>query len=112
MRVVGTTELLGDYQPRENLIRVWMKTAVYGKTVAFGRFFFTLCHEFCHHLDCEQFKFPNSFHTRGFFERMVTLYHHAAGTPRVPPVWKPLRGERYICFPKRAQRSEPLGTVC
>ena len=45
------TEFFGDYYPENNLIRVWMRTAVRRRVTSFGTFLSTLCHEFCHHLD-------------------------------------------------------------
>src|SRR5882724_4305653 len=71
------TELFGDYNPETMLIRVWMRTAVRKEITSFGTFLSTLCHEFCHHLDFQCFGFPDSWHTRGFYERTATLYHHA-----------------------------------
>src|SRR5260370_31381641 len=62
-------------------IRVWMRTAVKKDITSFGTFLSTLCHEYCHHLDFEHFKFPDSWHTRGFYERAAALYHYARGTP-------------------------------
>src|SRR5215475_3137094 len=54
-----------------------------------------LCHEFCHHLDFHRFAYGDSWHTRGFYERTATLYHHARGTPRKPLVWLPAGGRRW-----------------
>jgi hypothetical protein len=78
VRERSTIELFGDYNPKAILIRVWMKTAMRKKVTSFGTFLSTLCHEFCHHLDFQ--RFPDSWHTRGFYERTATLYHHARGT--------------------------------
>ena len=89
------TELFGDYHPSSKLIRVWMKTAVRKEITSFGTFLSTLCHEFCHHLDFQQFKFRDSWHTRGFYERAAILYHHARGTPVKPLVWMPTAGQRW-----------------
>ena len=89
------TELFGDYDPTSMLIRVWMKTAVRKEITSFGTFLSTLCHEFCHHLDFHQFKFRDSWHTRGFYERAAILYHHARGTPIKPLVWMPTTGQRW-----------------
>jgi hypothetical protein len=75
-----TTELFGDYQPETMLIRLWMRTAVRKEVTSFGTFLSTLCHEFCHHLDFQSFRFADSWHTRGFYERTAALYHHARGT--------------------------------
>ena len=72
------SELLGDYDPETTHIRVWMRTAVREQITSFGTFLSTLCHEFCHHLDYERFGFRDSPHTRGFYERVAALYHHAA----------------------------------
>src|SRR5438094_3701906 len=74
------SELFGDYTPETMLIRVWMRTAVRKEITSFGTFLSTLCHEFCHHLDFQQFRFPDSWHTRGFYERAAALYHHARDT--------------------------------
>jgi len=51
-------------------------------------------HEFCHHLGFHLFKFPDSWHTRGFYERTVVLYHHAKGTPLKTLIWAPVSGDR------------------
>jgi hypothetical protein len=82
-----STELFGDYTPETMLIRVWMKTAVRKEITSFGTFLSTLCHEFCHHLDFQLFRFPDSWHTRGFYERSATMYHHARGTPPKKLFW-------------------------
>ena len=71
------TELFGDYNPETMLIRVWMRTAVRKEITSFGTFLSTLCYEFWHHLDYQQFGFRGSWHTRGFYERTAALYHHA-----------------------------------
>lgn len=89
------TELFGDYHPTTMLIRVWMRTAVKKEITSFGTFLSTLCHEFCHHLDFHQFKFRDSWHTRGFYERAAILYHHARGTPVRQLVWMPAAGQRW-----------------
>lgn len=47
------------------------------EVTSFGTFLSTLCHEFCHHLDFQLFRFADSWHTRGFYERAAVLYHHA-----------------------------------
>jgi hypothetical protein len=75
-----------------NPIRVWMRTPVRKEVTSFGTFLSTLCHEFCHHLDFQQFRFPDSWHTRGFYERTAALYHHARGTPRKRLFWVALAG--------------------
>jgi len=90
-----STELFGDYDPEQNLTRVWMRTAVRKRMTSFGAFISTLCHEFCHQLDFQHFGFRDSPHTRGFFERAALLYHHARGTPRKPLVWIRLSDGRF-----------------
>lgn len=89
------TELFGDYTPETMLIRVWMRTAVRKEITSFGTFLATLCHEFCHHLDFQRFGFPDSWHTRGFYERTAALYHHARGTPMKQLFWAPMPGGRW-----------------
>jgi len=89
------TELFGDYDPQTRLIRVWMRTAVRKQVASFGTFLSTLCHEFCHHLDCQRFRYADSWHTRGFYERTAALYHHARGTPAKKLVWVPISGGRW-----------------
>ena len=90
-----STELFGDYDPETMLIRLWMRTAVRKEITSYGTFLSTLCHEFCHHLDFQQFKFPDSWHTRGFYERAGALYHHARGTPLKRLFWVPTSGGRW-----------------
>ena len=89
------TELFGDYNPETMLIRLWMRTAVRKEITSFGTFLSTLCHEFCHHLDYQQFGFPDSWHTRGFHERTAALYHHARGTPQKRLIWVSVSGGRW-----------------
>jgi hypothetical protein len=86
------TELFGDYDPETGVIRVWMRTAVRKQVTSIGTFLSTLCHEWCHHLDCARFGFRDSPHTRGFYERSAVLYHHARGTPRKRIFWMPTPG--------------------
>jgi hypothetical protein len=88
-------ELFGDYQPATGAIRIWTRTAVKRQITSFGTFFSTLCHEFCHHLDCQRFEFPRSPHTRGFYARTAVLYHHARGTPPKQLVWVRLPRDRW-----------------
>jgi hypothetical protein len=95
VREQWTTELFGDYSPENMLIRVWMRTAVRKEVTSFGTFVSTLCHEFCHHLDFQKFGFRDSWHTRGFYERAATLYHHARGTPPKRLFWVPVAGGRW-----------------
>jgi hypothetical protein len=89
------TEIFGDYDPESMLIRLWMRTAVRKEITSFGTFLNTLCHEFCHHLDFQRFRFRDSWHTRGFFERTAALYHHARGTPPKRLFWLPVPGGRW-----------------
>jgi len=89
------TELFGDYNPGAATIRVWMRTAVRKQVTSFGTFFSTLCHEFCHHLDYTKFRFTDSPHTRGFYERAAVLYHAGRGTPRKRLIWAPVAGGRW-----------------
>jgi hypothetical protein len=95
VRESWATELFGDYHPETMLIRVWMRTAVRREVTSFGTFLSTLCHEFCHHLDFQLFRFPDSWHTRGFYERAAALYHHARGTPTKKLFWVPMSGGRW-----------------
>ena len=94
-REYGTFELFGDYTPDSMLIRVWMRTAVRKEVTSFGTFLSTLCHEFCHHLDFQKFRFEDSWHTRGFYERTALLYHQARGTPPKKLFWVRLPGGRW-----------------
>jgi len=46
----------------------------------------TLLHEICHHLDYELYKFPETFHTEGFYNRESSLFHQlvpSANPPRL-----------------------------
>lgn len=71
-------ELHGLYEPSEDgdraRITVWMRTAKRKQVVAFKTFLRTLLHEVGHHLDYEYFRFPDSFHTEGFYKRENALY--------------------------------------
>jgi hypothetical protein len=100
----GSTEFFGDYHPKTMLIRVWMRTAVRKQVTSFGTFLSTLCHEFCHHLDSERLGFPDSPHTRGFYERAAALYHHARGTPVKRLFWAPMAGRRWRINWQRTNR--------
>jgi len=97
-------ELFGDFSPETLQIRVWMRTAVRKQVTSYGTFLSTLCHEFCHHLDYHHFKFQDSWHTRGFYERSAMLYHHARGTPAKRLIWVPVRGGRWRIHWLRTQR--------
>jgi hypothetical protein len=105
-----STELFGDYAPETMLIRVWMRTAVRKEVTSFGTFLSTLCHEFCHHLDFHKFEFPNSWHTRGFYERTAALYHHARGTPAKRLFWVRLPGGRWRIDWQRTNRGSDHST--
>lgn len=100
-----TSELFGDYHPQTMIIRVWMRTAVRKEITSFGTFLSTLTHEFCHHLDFQLFHLPDSWHTRGFYERAAALYHHARGTPRKRLFWVPIGRERWRIDWQRTTRS-------
>jgi hypothetical protein len=89
------TELFGDYSLNDAHIRIWTRTAVRKQVTSFGTFLSTLCHEFCHHLDCRKFGFSSSPHTLGFYERAALLYHHARGTPVKKLFWVQMPGERW-----------------
>jgi len=93
------TELFGDYSPETMLIRVWMRTAVRKEVTSF------LCHEFCHHLDFQRFGFPNSWHTRGFYERAAAIYHCARETTPKRLFWVPIAGGRWRIDWPRTNRS-------
>jgi hypothetical protein len=101
-----SSELFGDYDPQTKVIRVWMRTAVRKEITSFGTLLSTLCHEFCHHLDYEHFRFHDSPHTRGFYERAAALYHQARGTPRKRLFWKALPGDRWRIDWPRTKRGE------
>ncbi len=95
VREQWTTELFGDYHIQTMAIRLWMRTAVRKEVTSFGTFLSTLCHEFCHHLDYHLFRFDDSWHTRGFYERTAALYHHARGTPPKRLFWAVVPGGRW-----------------
>jgi hypothetical protein len=80
-------ELHGLYEPTEDrtppLITLWMRTVARKQVVAFRTFLRTLLHELCHHLDYELYKFPETFHTEGFYKRESNLLAQLAGpSPR------------------------------
>lgn len=72
-------ELHGLYLPEEDgkpaKIQLWMRTAKHKRVVAYKSFLRTLLHEICHHLDYELYKFPETFHTEGFYNRESSLLH-------------------------------------
>jgi hypothetical protein len=104
VREYWTTELFGDYNIETMLIRLWMRTAIRKDITSFGTFLNTLCHELCHHLDFHLFGFADSWHTRGFYERTATLYHHAKGTPRKRLFWAPVSDGRWRIDWQRTRR--------
>jgi len=80
-------ELHGLYLPEEDgkpaRIQLWMRTAKHKRVVAHKSFLRTLLHEICHHLDYELYKFPETFHTEGFYSRESSLVHQLL--PQLPP---------------------------
>lgn len=104
VREHGTTELFGDYHIPTMALRLWMRTAVRKEVTSFGTFLSTLCHEFSHHLDYQRFRFADSWHTRGFYERTAALYHHARGTPPKRLFWLPVPGGRWRIDWQRTNR--------
>jgi hypothetical protein len=90
-----SSELFGDYNLETSVIRIWTRTAVRKQVTSFGTFFSTLCHEFCHHLDCRHFGYRASPHTRGFYQRAAVLYHHSRGTFAKKLVWIPMPPGRW-----------------
>lgn len=72
-------ELHGLYLPEDDgksaKVQLWMRTAKHKRVVAFKSFLRTLLHEICHHLDYELYKFPETFHTEGFYNRESSLFH-------------------------------------
>jgi hypothetical protein len=80
-------ELFGEYLPDKVRIRLWMRTAVQKKATSYGVLLSTFCHEYFHHLDMVSLDLPNTFHTRGFYERVGLLYHHIQDTPVRTIVW-------------------------
>lgn len=84
-------ELHGLYLPEEDgktaKIQLWMRTAKHKRVVAYKSYMRTLLHELCHHLDYELYKFPETFHTEGFYNRESSLFHQlvpAAVSPGQP----------------------------
>lgn len=75
-------ELHGLYLPEEDgktaKIQLWMRTAKQKRVVAYKSFLRTLLHELCHHLDYELYRFPETFHTEGFYSRESSLLHQLA----------------------------------
>jgi hypothetical protein len=71
-------ELHGLYSPASgsghDRITLWMRTAKRGQVVRTRTFLRTLLHEVCHHLDFALFSLPNSFHSKGFYQRESSLF--------------------------------------
>jgi hypothetical protein len=44
------------------------------------------------YLDFQRFRFADSWHTRGFYQRAGALYHHTRGTPSKKLFWVPVSG--------------------
>jgi hypothetical protein len=70
-------ELHGLYEPEDAgrcaRITVWMRTARRQQVVAYRSFVRTLAHEWCHHLDYELYRLPETFHTEGFYKRESSI---------------------------------------
>ena len=85
-------DLQGLYEPEEHgkpiRILVWMRTAQRKQVVAFRTFLRTLLHEFCHHLDYEFFRLPETFHTEGFYQRESSLLN------QLLPPGEPVTGQK------------------
>lgn len=85
----GDGELHGIYRPAEgderDQISVWMRTAKREDVVATRTFLRTLLHEVVHHVDMRLLELPNSFHTKGFYQRESSLFRIVTkGTPLAP----------------------------
>ncbi|MEW6272842.1 MAG: hypothetical protein AB1689_26490 [Thermodesulfobacteriota bacterium] len=83
-------ELHGLYSPAagagHDRITLWMRTAKRGDVVRTRTFLRTLLHEVCHHLDFALFSLPNSFHSKGFYQRESSLFRVIVrGTPLATP---------------------------
>jgi hypothetical protein len=101
-------ELFGDYTVETAVIRLWMRTAILKKPTSFGTLLSTLCHELCHHIDVVGLELPNTYHTRGFYERAGLLYHHVRGTPMRPLVWTEQTGGTYRINWSETMRKQPV----
>src|SRR5690606_11869589 len=79
-------EVHGLYEPEPPPARItlWMRTAARRRVVAFRSFLRTLVHELLHHLDYELFRFEETFHTEGFFQRESSLARQLLGEPAAP----------------------------
>ena len=81
-------ELHGLYLPEDGgaaaKVQLWMRTARHKRVVAYKSYLRTLLHEICHHLDYEFYKFPETFHTEGFYHREASLFHQLVPTHAAP----------------------------
>ena len=77
----GYGELHGLYEPEPPPARItlWMRTAARKQVVAYRSFLRTLVHELLHHLDYELYRFEETFHTEGFFQRESSLARQLLG---------------------------------
>jgi hypothetical protein len=89
-------ELFGEYHPDTALIRLWMRTAIQKKATSHGVLLNTFCHEYFHHLDMVSLDLPNTFHTRGFYQRVGLLYHHIQNTAVRTIVWRENANGTYL----------------
>lgn len=101
------TELFGDYDPETTQIRLWMRTAVQKKPTSYGVLLSTFCHEFFHHFDIVSLELPNSFHTRGFYDRVGLLYHHLQDTPVRSIAWVKQKDGTYRVDWTRTMAAKP-----
>ena len=88
-------DLYGIYEPADEgqsaRITVWMRTSKRSVVVAPRTFIRTLLHEVVHHVDMELFDLPNSYHTKGFYQRESSLYRVVVrGTPLAKRARAPL----------------------
>lgn len=95
----GEGELHGLYKPAEgperDQITVWMRTAKRGDVVATKTFLRTLLHEVVHHIDMRLLDLPNSYHSKGFYQRESSLFRVIA------------RGTSLAAKAAKGQRDEP-----
>lgn len=83
----GELHGLYDPEPSPPRITLWMRTAAKRRVVAYKSFLRTLVHELLHHFDYEVYRFEESFHTEGFFQRESSVARQLLGGPAeaVPP---------------------------
>ena len=79
--------LLDGLQLRVELFGKLLRTelAKHKRVVAYRSFLRTLLHEICHHLDYEHFRFPETFHTEGFYNRESALVRRCERDPLSRP---------------------------